>query len=266
MKRYSGAMGLCLILPLVTLAVSVRGVGTESTLLESHYYLVSIGSPTSSIQALIERSQDEGFAIVVHGDDPVTTYRGSEPSVEPEAALLSAPMLLVVDGERFLLRVRETTFTYEMRPGSTGYDLVLVPGEELPTAETLQSVLLALQERGLIGSSLEMTFRSYPKNPEKPPLPPQGVAIDSALYALEVAADWFATAPIAGVSLDGLSAEVVVEKLPGMEIPAAFASMVISETDELAKLLVPIHDLTELARSPSVGYLRAPYRPQPAVP
>jgi hypothetical protein len=92
------------------------------------------------------------------------------------------------------------------------------------------------------------------------------VAIDSNLYNLMIAPDWFTAAEEMNVARTGLCVSVVAEKVPTGAIPESLKPYVVSETDALAKLLLPIEDLLSLASDSAIGYLRPPYKPQPAVP
>lgn len=242
-------------------------MGGDASLLSQNYYLISIGTVDVSIASLIQTAQSTGYTVIVRSGEEVTSYRGDQPTDEDEATLLACDMLLYIDDGQLLLRVRGEDYDYTVRPGEgDAYDLVIVPHRDLPLVETLTAVINSLQRMGIVGSEVDMEFRSFPQQAEKSPAPPAGVAIDSSLYALQVAPDWFSAASAAGFTRVGLRVEVIAEKLPGGEIPEGFREYIESETEALAKLLLPISDLVDLARSPAIGYLRPPYRPHPAVP
>ncbi len=244
------------------LAILMIGSGmavSGAQLMQTDYYLIAIGTIDIPIESLIQTGQGKGFSVAgSYGGEPLTE--------ESEETLQAMPALLYVDESWFLLRVSGEDLDYTVRPTGEGYELVLVPHKDLPFGETVTTVLSDLQEMGIVGSvDMEITAQ-YAQESEKGPLPPEGVAIDSALYGLSVAADWFAEASRLGIDRVSLRVEVVAEKLPGGTIPEAFTPFIESESGELAKLLLPIWQLTELARSSSIGYVRPPYRPQPAVP
>ena len=244
------------------LAILVIGSGiavSGEQLMQTDYYLISIGTIDTPIESLIQTGQEKGFSVA-------GSYAGVPLTEDPEEALQTAPSLLYVDESWFLLRVTGEDFDYTVRPAGEGYELVLVPHRDLPQAETIYAIISSLQEMGIVDSVDMELPRQYAKESEKGPLPPEGVAIDSALYGLSVAADWFAEASRLGIDRVGLRIEVVAEKLPGGTIPEAFAPFIESESEGLAKLLLPIWQLTELARSSSIGYVRLPYRPQPSIP
>ncbi len=64
-----------------------------------------------------------------------------------------------------------------------------------------------------------------------------------------------------GFAFLGLDIEVVAEKLPGETSPAAFSAYVVSESSEVAELILPIEQLEALAQSNAVGVVRLPYVP-----
>jgi hypothetical protein len=244
------------------LAILIIGSGmavSGAQLMQTDYYLIAIGTIDIPIESLIQTAQGKSFSVA-------GSYGGEPLAEESEEALQAMPLLLYVDESWFLLRVSGEDLDYTVRPTGEGYELVLVPHKDLPFGETVAAVLFDLQEMGIIGGEVDMEFTQLVQEPEKGPLPPEGVAIDSALYGLSVAADWFTEASRLGIDRAGLRVEVVAEKLPGGAIPETFTPFIESESGELAKLLLPIWQLTELAQSSSIGYVRPPYRPQPAVP
>ena len=242
----------------------------EAKLVQTSYYLISIGGIKTPLASLIQTAKENGFTIIVRSGEEVTSYKGSELTQEPEAVLLEADSLLYVDDGFLLLRVNGDDLDYTVRPGDGGYTLVLFPHRDLPQEETIFSVLGTLQEIGVIGADGEVTglLRPFEKDAEKGPEPPAEATIDSDLYGLTVAADWFSFASSIGLTRVGLRVEVVAEKLPGGAIPEEFQPYIIpgSETDQLAKLLLPIHRLVDLAQSSLIGYVRPPYQPQPLSP
>ncbi|MCD5415974.1 hypothetical protein LR032_02545 [Candidatus Bipolaricaulota bacterium] len=252
------------------LAVLLMGTGaaaSEMMFVQTQYYLISIGMIATPIESLVQTAQQTGFTVIIRDGEILTAYRGKELTDEPEEVLLAAPSLLYVDGDRFLLRIIGEEFDYTVRPSADGYELVLVPHLDLPKWETLRLVIDTLQGMGLFEAEVEMQLPvPFEKDAERGPVPPEGVAIDSNLYWLTVSADWFAAASAKGITRIGLRVVVVAEKVPGEMIPEAFAPYIESETEKLARLLLPIERLVELARSGSIGYVRPPYRPHPAVP
>jgi hypothetical protein len=257
-------LGVVAAVLVAALLFGATAVAQGGMLLKTDYYLLSIGTIDLPMPSLVQSAQGQGFAVIVRDGGTMSAYRGTRATQESEDALLGADSLLYVDGATFLLRVKGQTIDYTVRPGESGYALVLDPHEDLPLAQTVGTILGALQQLGIVGSEVDMTFTSFAKGLEKDPEPPAGVAIDSGLYALCVAPDWFATAKAKGFTRVGLRVEVVAEKLPGASLPEAYSPYVESETDALAKVLLPIEKLVDLAQSSGVGYVRPPYQPHPA--
>jgi hypothetical protein len=194
----------------------------------------------------------------------VVCFSGTTRSDQTEAALLETNPLLYVDGEFTLIRVTGPDFDYVARPGTTGYELLLIPHRDLALGEPLFTALGELQRLGVVGASPSLAFTAYLKAPGKAPAPPQGVRLDSLLYGLVLSEDWFSYAADNGLARVGLRVEVAAEKVPGGTIPESYRPYVTEETVGLAKLLVPINLLVDLARSASIGYVRPPYQPAPA--
>ena len=267
MKKRFTILGVLVVLLLNTLISGTIVLGEEPDLLQTNYYVISIGELKGSLDLLIQTAKENGFAVIEVRGEEITSYRGSEPTEEPEEALLKMDSLLYADNGWLLFRASGKDLDYVVRPAEVGYALLLIPHRDLPQGETLISVLNELQQMGIVGEEVQMEWvDAFPNKAEKAPKPPDGVAIDSDLYGLAIAADWFTTAASLGLTRVGLRVEVVAEKLPGETIPAAFQSYIVSETEELAKLLVPIHRLVGLAKSSAIGYIRPPYQPHPAVP
>ncbi len=267
MAKRRSIIGLASILLFSFLLYGAGATGSDATLLSQNYYLISIGVVNVQLSALIQTAQANAYAVIVRSGDEVNYYRGDKPTNEDEATLIACDHLLYVDDGQFLLRVKGTDCDYTVRPeGDLNYTLVIVPHRDLPLVDTLTTIMKSLQKLGIVGSEVDMEFKSFPKRAEKSPAPPEGVAIDSGLYALQIAPDWFSAASAAGLTRVGLRVEVIAEKLPGEQVPEEFRQYIESETDSLAKLLLPISDLIKLAKDPAIGYLRPPYRPHPAVP
>ncbi len=250
----------------IMIIVSMSAGAEEAPFIPGNYYLISIGTVDADASGLIQTVRDQGFVVIVQTASGISAYRGSEASSEAETDLIAASSLLYVDGNRFLLRVKGDHLDYEVRPSAVGYVIVLVPHENLTAADLVSKVLTPLQQMGIVGEEVDMEYKTFVLDPAKTPAPPSGVAIDSDLYGLAIAPDWFTAASEKGIDRTGLRVEVVAEKVPGGSVPEQFQTYIVSETDALAKLLLPIEDLVSLARAASIGYVRPPYQPQPAVP
>ena len=256
-------MATCLLL---LLGLSVGAAAEEVLFYRGNYYLISIGAVSSEVTSVIQTGQEKGFAVIVLDMNGLSAYQGTEQTQESESDLIGAPSLLYMDGERLLLRVQGDEFDYEVRPGEKGYDLVLVPHQDMTASDFVSYVLVPLQQMGIVGEEVDMEYRMFVLNPDKSEAPPAGVAIDSDLYNLMIAPDWFTAAEEMNLARTGLCVSVVAEKVPTGAIPESLKLYVVSETDALAKLLLPIEDLLSLASDSAIGYLRPPYKPQPAVP
>ncbi len=255
------------ILVLSLFFIGTGAVGTGADLLSTDYYLISIGTVNVPIADLIHTTQTDGYTVIVRSGDEVHSYRGTNTTTAPEKELIQESPLLYVDDGQFLLQVQGTNYDYTVRPGEgKNYTLVIVPHTDLPMANTLTTVITELQKVKVVGSEVNMEFQTFPQHAVKSPAPPAGVPIDSRLYAVMVAPNWFTAAADAGLTRIGLRVEVVAEKLPDSAVPEEFRQYIESETAGLAKLLLPINKLIDLARAPTIGYLRPPHQPHPATP
>lgn len=251
-------------LALVT-ALSVAALGDAVTLDTQSYYVFPVEGVFASVDTLSAAAAANGYVVLAFSDNTVTVIHGSDTSTDTVGTmLLSAERLLVLDGSRFYLRVQGATLSYALRPADGGFELVLSPKAPLEVFTALTAVLVELQDVGIVGMDVDLgSYRTVVRNPFKGPAEPRDLAatLDYTLYGLIVAEDWFAYAAQKGIALLGLRLEVVVEKIPGASLPVHFAANVVSETDRLASLVVPVDQLTTLARSVGVGYVRLPYVP-----
>ncbi len=267
MSNLKLSIGAVFILAFGLIIAGGGALGATANLLAANYYLISIGTVDTSIATIIHTAQTSGYTVIVRSGDVVHAYRGATEITTPGKDLLNASPLLYVDDGQFLMQVRGEDYDYAVRPGEgTSYTLVVVPHKDLPLADTLTTVITALQKMNVVGSEVNMEFQTFPQHATKTPAPPAGVPIDSRLYAVMVAPDWFTATANAGLTRVGLRVEVVAEKLPNGDIPMEFRQYIESETTGLAKLLLPINKLVDLARAPTIGYLRPPYQPHPATP
>lgn len=240
---------------------SVVAADATTSFLQTHYYLLSLGRVAADIESIRQAAQSSGYSVIAYSGDSVQTYRGAETLGTDPGAVLSDERLLVVDSGRFLLRESGEGFVFAVRPVEIGYELVIDPQQDLAMSDVLGSVLIALQSMGILGNEASLDVQAYVKDDPKGPQPPAGVAIESTLYSLLVARDWFGYAASKGLSLVGLRVEVVAELVPGAALAEPFVSFVVEEAEGRAKLLLPIDQLLVLARSDAVGYVRTPYHP-----
>ncbi len=246
-------------------AVGIAASGGAVTLDPQSYYCFAVSDFAIGVQTLSAAAAAAGFVVLTYSDNSVSVVSGAgSPTENVSQMLLSADRLLVLDGDRFYLRVAESTLTYAIRPASAGLELVVSPKASIDLSDALTTILVELQDLGVGGIDIALDgVRTVTRNPLKGPAEPQDLAakLDYALYGLVVAEDWFAYASEKGLALLGLHIEVVAEKTPDGAIAQEFRGNVISESTGLADLIVPVDQLVALARSSGVGYVRLPYVP-----
>lgn len=261
MRRKLGAFqwaAACVVAVLSAVAVA----GTPTALSPSSYYLFPAEGVVATVQTLSQAVQSAGYVVITFSEGAATAVRGSAVVSGDLEALLGEDHVLVVDGDRFVLHSELPGISYSLRPESQGMELVVSTAQEMPVFEALAAVFLDLQGLGVLGVNLDLeAVQSFSATSLKGPATPAGVALDSSLYALVVAEDWFAYARAKGIPLSGLRLEVVAELVPGGTFPEAYATFVTSQTEQLVKLIVPIDRLVPLAKEGAIGYVRLPLRP-----
>jgi len=223
-------------------------IGEGLPFVASEYYVFSLGPSVVDLETLSTTAESEGFAVVEPAEEGATDVP------------LGADQLLVVDGSRFLLRVADDAYTYTVRQGTDGLELVFSPKAD-QAMDAVVAVLLDLQSLNAIGGEVDFRYRTYAVDAVKGPEPPADARIESNLYRLTVAEDWHAFAAAKGLTLVGLRVEVVAELAAGVVLQDPFAPYVESASDSLARLLLPIDLLVPLASTGGVERVRAPYEP-----
>ena len=256
---------LILVSMLLTLSMlNLGGVAGTLRFLPSNYYLVPLGEIDTYIQTLTQTALDQGLSVVVYDGNSAAVYEdGVSSDLSPEAAYENLE-LLVVDASRFYLRLATQSASYAVRPAEAGYEIVVSPSEELDMAAALASIFMDLQELGVLGIDVSLDLSqivSFARSDLKGPPPPAGVGIESTLYSLVIAEDWFTVAATQGLTLTGLRVAVIAERLPGAALEETFRAFIDNETEQLTSLSLPIDLLLPLAQSLGVGYVRPPYRP-----
>jgi len=256
------------IIPFVLLALAlvlpVHGADVPTSFATTHYYVLSLGAMSVDLPAFIQTAQSAGYTTIQFEGDAISVRRDGEVADVAVEIALADEQVLLIDAARFYLRETSAAYVYTVRPAEVGYELVINPLQELSINDTLTSILIALQQLGVLGSEVNLEFSSFAKADLKGPAPPADVLIESTLYGLTVAEDWFSFASANGLTQVGLRVEIVAEKVPGGVLDASFIDYVIEETESLVKLLLPIDELLSLAKSSSIGYVRIAY--QPAIP
>jgi hypothetical protein len=245
----------------LALALPLHGADVPATFASTHYYILSLGGMSVDLTALQQTAQSAGYTIIQYDGDEAFAYRAGEAAAVDTVVALADSTLLLVDGSRFYLRETSESYNFTVRPAEIGYELVINPSQDLSVNDTLASILMGLQQIGILGNEVNLEFASFAKADLKGPAAPAGVPIDSTLYGLTIAEDWFAYAAAKGLTQVGLRVEIVAEKLPGGVLAAEFADYAVEETESLVKLLLPINELLALAKSSSIGYVRIAYQP-----
>ena len=247
---------------MILMAMIVVAAGGQSLqFLETEYYVIPLGESGIAADVLVEQVQTVGMSTIVYGVDGVTALRAGEATDATPAEVYLDAQVLVVDADRYQLTIRGEDFTYTVRPAAEGVELVIGTTAPLNAAAVLGEVLGKLQDLGIVGADVGLEYTAYDRNALKGPPTPEGVALDSTLYGMTIAEEWSAYAAEKGFALIGLRVDVVVEKLPGEVIPEAYEAYLVTETEQLAKLLLPVDLMVPLARLSAVGYVRLPYKP-----
>jgi len=245
----------------LALAFPLQGADVPTSFAATHYYILSLGEMSVDLSTLTQTTQSAGYSVIQYDGETAIVYRGGEAVDMDVATALADGYILLIDGSRFYLREVGETYTYTVRPAEVGYELVINPQQELPVNDTLASILIGLQQIGILGNEVNLEFAAFAKADLKGPAAPAGVFIESTLYGLTVAEDWFAYAVAEGLTQVGLRVEIIAEKVPGGVLDAEFVDYVVEETESLVKLLLPIDKLLTLAKSSSIGYVRIAYQP-----
>ena len=248
------------VLTLLVGTVAWLSTGQALSFNQANYYVFPLGGPVVDVELLFQTARAEGYAVVQYDDTSVVAYEGEQLATETIDGLLASSRLLIIDGDRFLLRASTDTSTFAVRPNSSGLELMFSPQED-QAMDGVISVLLELERLGILSEEVDFGFKEFAKDSLKGPAPPAGTRVESDLFGLTVAEDWHAFAATKGLSLVGLRVEVVAELLPGSELPVEYANYVNSESESLVGLLLPVDQLIALATSESIGLLRKPYAP-----
>ncbi|MGB9758201.1 MAG: hypothetical protein ACPLRP_07385 [Candidatus Bipolaricaulaceae bacterium] len=216
------------------------------------YLWATLSPPEEAWIALPERAQTLSIPIARFSPETgVLSFVGAK----NEEELRQSNAFLFLDGDFFLLAIREGEWTTILRGKAQAAELVLLgPG----APENLSSFAL-LQALGLLPSGMvELVQKEIPG---KPPAPPEGTKLDPILWALVSHPDWFGFAKAQGIERVGIRVRVVAEL--AAPLPQEWEPFIRSSTDPLAELLIPIPLLPELGRDPAVKLVRPPYEPVP---
>lgn len=255
--------GTTILFALLALAMvfPIHGADVPTSFAATHYYILSLGEITVDLSVLIQTTQTAGYSVIQYDGDIASVHQAGEAVEIDVATVLTHELTLLIDGSRFHLREVGPTYTFTVRPAEVGYELVIDPQQELSVNDTLASILTTLHQLGILGSDVNLEFTSYAKADLKGPAAPAGARMESTLYGLTVANDWFAFATAERLTRVGLRVEVIAEKVPDGVLDVEFADYVVEETQTLVKLLLPIDELVALARSSAIGFVRIAYQP-----
>ncbi len=242
-------------------SLSLTAADATTAFLQTHYYILPLGPMSVDMDSLRQAAQTAGLSVIVYDGDLAQAFRGDSTAASDVETALSDPQLLVIDGDRFLLREIGEHFTFTVRPSDGSYELVIDPHQDQQIADALGSVLGSMQSLGILGNEVSLSIQAYAKDDLKGPTPPDDAALESTLYSLTIARDWFEYAVTKQLTLVGLRVEVVAEMVTDASLEELFLPYVVEQTDGLVKLSLPIDRLLALARSNAVGYLRTPYHP-----
>ncbi len=210
--------------------------------------------PAGAVDDLATRVQTEGIPLARWVDQELEFF-----GAEDEEALLSSPAYAFLDGELLLVTVQTESATATLRGRHLQAELVAwTEGDTVALPEGFLELLNRLE---LLPAecTLELELREIPA---KHPAPPEGVRLDSVLWALVNHPDWFGFARQQGLERVGLRVRVVVE-LQG-SLKAEFEPYIQSSSESLAELLIPIFYLPELGADPAARLVRLPHTPYPA--
>lgn len=241
----------------------------DQILLAGKFYRVALPRIESDFGKIIESAKQAGFSVRIAQGTTVTYFLGTQPCLdctpENERERLVFPHLFV-DGEILWLRADGLLSKYNLRPSpQEGYELIIAPTTTVSASAILDEIGQRLAKLSVVsGPILPLAVEEMTVVPGvKPPKPPEGVRLDSVLYALMLMPDWYEFAPQQKLELWGLRVRVIVE-LVSPEAQLASTHNIIIEARSpsgLMRVLVPIHHLVRLASDPVVKHVRPPYQP-----
>ncbi len=204
--------------------------------------------PPGAVDALPEKVQTLELPFAQATDEGLAFT-----AVSNETELLQAGRFLYLDGPFFLLGVDVPGERALLRGSQTQAELIVWTTEAAHLLELAQRLGLLPPE-----CALGLEVREVPL---KLPRAPEGVKLDSVLWALVVHPDWIAFARDYGIERQGLRVRVVAEVTGPLS--EAFEPYIASSSAQLVELLMPIPLLPDLGREPSVKLVRLPYVPHP---
>jgi len=258
-------IALLLGLPLIILMGGIYG-GSLSLSTES-FYKALFPLPQPDIAALAARAEGLGFWIRVEQGSNVAYLHGTELCAactpEDEESFFGFPQLYLDDG-LFLVRLDEEGYRMGIRPSAEvrgAYEVIFRPKREM-SRETIEAEALGWLRRLGIVQTASLEFIELV--PVEKPRPPEGLRLDSLLYALALAPDWHEFARERGLALFGMRIKVIVELYDPQVVPQGYYLLVEARSQELMRALVPVSELLRLAGDPATEFVRLPYEPHEA--
>nr|BAL56424.1 hypothetical protein HGMM_F37H05C17 [uncultured Acetothermia bacterium]BAL59506.1 hypothetical protein HGMM_OP4C142 [Candidatus Acetothermum autotrophicum] len=247
----------------------ISPIMADQLLLAGKFYRVVLPALESDLTKIIESAKHAGFSVRIAQGTTVTYFLGTQPcsdcTPENERERLPFPHLFV-DGALLWLRAGGLLSKYNLRPAQSGsYELIVAPTSTASASAILDEIGQRLFQLGVVANPLlPLSLEELTVVPGvKPPKPPDGVRLDSVLYALMLMPDWYEFAPQNKLELWGLRVRVIVE-LVSPEAQLAPTHNIIIEARSpsgLLRVLVPIHQLVLLASDPAVKIVRPPFQP-----
>jgi len=237
----------------------------------SYYRALLPQTPAFSLPKIIEGAKRLGFWIRIQEGLVVTYFKGGElcTSCDPlkEQEFFKTPSLYV-DAGLFLFRIDELKLFFNVRPlggsaaASKGYEIIVNPKTDVSAKEAEGIMVGKLLQLGVLESAIPLSFELL-KTQDKPK-PPEGLPLDSALFALTQAPDWHLFAARNNIELSGIRARVVIElNTPDSQLQSTLNVIVLSRSSSgLIRALVLIPELIEVAKDPAVKFVRLPSQPQ----
>jgi len=233
----------------------VLGFGLGGLAETPSYLWGEVDVPEGAVAGLATRAEELGLACAVWTEEGLRFVGAGD-----EAELRASGAYLYLDGPAFLVAVETPTERAVLRGRGSSAELIVWTGTDVisPPGASFFDLLRAL---GLLGEGWMVTL-TVKTVPLKLPRVPEGVRLDPVLWALAGHPDWFGAARDYGLERVGLRVRVVAEASGALA--EGLEPYVLSSTETLMDLLIPIPLLVDLARDPAVRYVRPPLTPYPA--
>lgn len=234
----------------------VLGAGLGGLALSPSYLWGQLAVPEGAVAGLSARAEELGVPMAVWSEGGLALA-----GAQGEEDLRSCGSYLYLDGPVFLLAMETPTERTVLRGRGSSAELIVWTGTDVvsPPGEAFFDLLRALgllAEGGTVTLELKML-------PVKLPRVPEGVRLDPVLWALVGHPDWLGAARDFGLERVGLRVRVVAEASGALS--ESLEPYVLSSTEALMDLLIPIPLLVDLAGDPAVRTVRPPFTPYPAL-